>query len=521
MSAKDLLIGIDAGTSVIKAVAFDLAGRQVALASRRNEYTTLPGGGVEQDMNRTWHDTAQVLAQLAEEVPDCARRCAAIGVTGQGDGTWLIDRDGEPAHDGWLWLDSRSAATSRRLAEMDGSRVIYERTATGINVCQMRTHLCWMQENTPDLLKKSASALHCKDWLYYKLTGVLASDISEGVFTFGDFRTRDYSPDVLELLGLSDHADLLPPIIDGTKISHGLTREAAELCGLVEGTPVSLGLVDVMCSALGAGLYDPAVLPGLTILGSTGMHMRFVGDADAVVLNDDACGYTMPFPGGAFAQMQTNMAATLNIDWALGLAAQVFASQNLSVDPEQFLVSMDDMVLDAKPGSTFYHPYISAAGERGPFTNPDARASWTGLDQTTTWADMLRAVFDGLVLAARDCYQTMGSIPGEIRLTGGAAKSRAFRILLSACLQAPVRTIGQPEAGAAGAAMIAAVQQGLFKDIAAAVDTWVTPLLNDALLPDDRLTGSYDTLFKTYLETRLILPKAWDSQAQARRELSK
>ncbi len=69
--------------------------------------------------------------------------------------------------------------------------------------------------------------------------------------------------------------------------------------------------------------------------------------------------------------------------------------------------------------------------------------------------------------------------------------------------------------------MIAAVQQGLFKDIAAAVDTWVTPLLNDAILPDDRLTGSYDTLFKTYLETRLILPKAWDSQAQARRELSK
>ena len=142
MSARDLIIGIDAGTSVIKAVAFDLTGKEIALASRRNEYVTLPDGGVEQDMNRTWRDTAHVLAQLAEEIPNCAARCAAIGVTGQGDGTWLVDDTGEPAHDGWLWLDSRSAETSRRLAEMDGSRTIYERTATGINVCQMRTHLC-------------------------------------------------------------------------------------------------------------------------------------------------------------------------------------------------------------------------------------------------------------------------------------------------------------------------------------------------------------------------------------------
>lgn len=521
MSARDLIIGIDAGTSVIKAVAFDLTGKEIALASRRNEYVTLPDGGVEQDMNRTWRDTAHVLAQLAEDIPNCAARCAAIGVTGQGDGTWLVDDTGEPAHDGWLWLDSRSAETSRRLAEMDGSRTIYERTATGINVCQMRTHLCWMQENAPYLLKESASALHCKDWLYFKLTGVRASDISEGVFTFGNYQTRDYSPDVIELLGLADHRHLLPPIIDGTVTSHGLTREAAALSGLTEGTPVCLGLVDVMCSALGAGLYDPAVSPGLTILGSTGMHMRFVQDADAVVLNDDMCGYTMPFPGGAFAQMQTNMAATLNIDWALGLAAQVFASQNLTVDLEQFLVSMDELVLGAKPGSAFYHPYISSAGERGPFTNPDARASWTGLDQGTTWADMLRAVFDGLVLAARDCYRTMGHIPGEIRLTGGAAKSNAFRILLSACLKAPVRTIAQPEAGAAGAAMIAAVQQGVFEDVAAAAETWVTPLLNDAVVPDDGLTGLYDTLFETYLETRLVLPRAWESQAQARRELTK
>ncbi|WP_298984464.1 FGGY-family carbohydrate kinase [uncultured Roseibium sp.] len=520
MSEKDLIIGIDAGTSVIKAVAFDLSGHQIALASRRNEYTSLANGGVEQDMNRTWRDTVAVLGQLVDSVPECASRCAAVAVTGQGDGTWLIDRNGEPVHDGWLWLDARAAETSRHLAEGAECHVIYQRTATGINVCQMRTHLCWMRDNAPDLIKRASTAFHCKDWLYFKLTGVRASDISEGVFTFGDYRTRTYSPEVIDALGLADHKELLPPIIDGSVVSHGLSDEAAKACGLTEGTPICLGLVDVMCSALGAGLYDPAAAPGLTILGSTGMHMRFVPDAEAVVLNDAQCGYTMPFPGGAFAQMQTNMAATLNIDWALGIACQICATQNMRVEPEMFLAAIDDLVIGARPDSAFYHPYISSAGERGPFTNPDARASWTGLDQGTTWADMLRAVFDGLILAARDCYETMGNIPGEIRLTGGAAKSKAFRTLLAAGLGAPVRTIAQPEAGAAGAAMIAAVQQGLFEDVASAVDVWVTPHLNGAELPDEELMPLYNGLFDTYLETRRALPHVWSSQSKARRELS-
>src|SRR5262249_16638215 len=87
----DVLIGIDAGSSVIKSVAFTPAGEQIAMAAVPNRYEAVAGGGVEQDMLRTWTDTAATLRQLGERVPDLARRVLAVCVTGQGDGTWLID----------------------------------------------------------------------------------------------------------------------------------------------------------------------------------------------------------------------------------------------------------------------------------------------------------------------------------------------------------------------------------------------------------------------------------------------
>ncbi len=510
---KDVIVSVDAGTSVIKAIAFDVSGRQLGIASRRNTYRQLPDGGVEQDMWRTWADTASTLSDLGEHVAELPQRALALAVTGQGDGTWLLDANQEPVHDGWLWLDARAADEARALAESSAAEIVYRHTGSGINVCQMRTHLNWMMRHAPDLLARAASAVHCKDWLYLNLTGVLASDPSEAGFTFGNFRTGDYSDEAIEALGLAHLRHLLPPIVDGSREAHGLTADAAKATGLPQGLPVVLGLIDVMCSAIGAGICDPAAEPGLTVLGSTGVHMRYARDADSVVLNEAQSGYTMPIPGGAFAQMQTNMAATLNIDWALGIASEILRAEGVERRAEDLLAGVDRKVLAARPGAAMFHPYISSAGERGPFTEPDARASFTGLDQSTGWFEMLRAVYDGLVLAARDCYAALGETPGEIRVTGGAARSPIIRQLLAAALNRPVRAIAQPEAGAAGAAMIAAVQQGIFGSVSDATDAWVLPLLQDPEQPDADLAPIYDRLFKAYLQSRVALAPVWSAQA--------
>ena len=510
------LIGIDAGTSVIKAVAFDIDGRQIASSGRRNEYRTLANGGVEQDMEATWVRTVEVLRELVDVQPELATQTIGLCVTGQGDGTWLVGENGRPLHDGWLWLDARASEESREILASEGIETVYRASGTGVNICQMRTHLLWLKRHQPELLSQARTAQHCKDWLYGRLTGERATDLSEAVMTFGDFRKRIYSDALLEALGYEDLRHLLPPIVDGTKQSRPLLANVASATGLPAGLPVSLGSIDVVCSAVGAGLYDDLARPGLTVLGSTGAHMKYAANADEVILNPDRSGYTLPLPGPAYAQLQTNMAATLNIDWILGLALEILCAQGVKRSLPDLLQSIDGQIMDALPGKALFHPYISAAGERGPFVEPDARASFTGLDQTASWLDMVRSVYDSLVLAARDCYTMMGKIPPEIRLTGGAAKSTALRCIMASALNRPVRTVSREEAGAAGAAMIAAVCQGVFEDITAATDAWVLPALQPPVHPDNELVHVYDCLFDAYLATRQAMPPVWSAQSRMR-----
>lgn len=513
----EVLIAVDAGTSVIKAVAFDLSGRQIAQASRRNVYRSTDGGGAVQDMARTWADTAAVLRELSDRIANLPDRAIGLGVTGQGDGTWLIDRAGQPIHDAWLWFDARAAKDAEAINASDEIDLIYETTGTGVNVCQMRSQLRCMQRTSPDVIAAAVTALHCKDWLYLNLTGARATDPTEGVFTFGDFRTGEYSDAVIDALQLTDCKRLLPPIIDGAAQTHPLSASAAAQIGLRAGLPVSLSYIDIACAGLGAGLCDPNGAVGLSVLGSTGCHMRYVPNAAGVHLNSDRSGYTLPLPKGAFAQLQTNMAATLNIDWALGLMTQMAQLSGLGSVPSDILTRLDDPVFEARSGAAIYHPYISAAGERGPFNNSNARASFTGMDTETQWVDLLRAVYDGLALAARDCYGYMGDMPSEIRATGGGARSKTLQKLIAAATRAQVRTVDQDEAGAAGAAMIAGLALGVFASTEEATKKWVHPHMSDPIAPDPSLANSFDAMFEAYVTTRHTMTPVWHAQTQMRK----
>lgn len=513
--AGELLIGIDAGTSVIKAVAFDLTGQQVGAFGLPNRYATGPGGAATQSLSQTWDDCAAALRGLAGQVPDLAARTAALAVTGQGDGTWLVGADG-PVGDAWLWLDARAAPTVARLASGPQDRARFEATGTGLNTCQQGAQMAHMDAHAPDLLDRAEVALHCKDWLYLNLTGVRATDPSEASFTFGNFRNRAYDDAVIGALGLTHRRGLLPEIVDGSQITHPLTSDAARQTGLRAGTPVSLGYVDMVMTALGAGVVGGAGDVACSTVGSTGVHLRAVS-ADRVHLNDAGTGYVICLPvPGVVTQVQTNMAATLNIDWVLGIAAGIMSDMGQAVSHRDLVAHLDGWLGAALPGQILYHPYISDAGERGPFVNADARAGFTGLAQGHRYPDLVRAVAEGLGMAMRDCYAAMGPLPSELRLTGGAARSRALRGILSASLNAPVRVSDRDEAGAAGAAMMAAVAIGVYPDMNACIAEWVTPLLGTPEQPDPSLVASYDRLFPAFVAARCALPPAWDALAVAR-----
>ena len=514
---KDVIIGIDAGTSVIKSVAFDLAGNQIAAHATTNTYQTLDGGGSEQDMLRTWADTAATIRGLADVVPHLATRTAIVALTGQGDGTWLIDADGEPVAPAWLWLDARAAPLVDDYRASPDDKARFAITATGLAACQQGPQLMWMARNAPEVLGRASHAMHCKDWLYFKLTGERATDPSEGTFTFGDYRTRKYSEDVVHALGLKEYRHLLPEMIDGTQDTTSLSASAAKQTGLLAGTPVSLGFVDVCCTALGAGLYAKGADLGCTIVGSTGVHIRLAQTPDDVTLNSDRTGYAMAMPvPGVLAQLQTNMASTINIDWLLDLAAELMSSQGLDKSRADLMPMIDQWIDEAQPASALYQPYISEAGERGPFIDANARAGFSGLSARHGFCDLMRSVVEGLALAGRDCYSAMGALPDEIRMTGGAARSAGLRGIFAAGLNAAVRTCAREEAGAAGAAMMAAVAIGQYDTMDACVSEWVSPLLGELETPDTQLVEIYERTYPAYVAAHQALRPVWKMIAESK-----
>ncbi len=251
-------------------------------------------------------------------------------------------------------------------------------------------------------------------------------------------------------------------------------------------------------------------------VGSTGVHMRAVRWQD-VHLNAEGTGYVICLPvPGIVTQVQTDMAATLNIDWVLALAADILRGFGQKVEQRDLVAHLDGWIAASAPGQIVYMPYISEAGERGPFVNADARAGFTGLSLNHTYADVVRAVAEGLGHAMRDCYAAMGRLPGELRLTGGAACSARLRGILSASVRAPVRVSSRDEAGAAGAAMMAAVANGIYPDMNACIGQWVTPLLGEAEQPDPELAAAYDHIFPAFTAARRGLVPAWEALAAAR-----
>ena len=520
--SSPVIIGVDAGTSVIKAVAFDLQGHQLASACTPNHIHHGAGGRVEQDLQQVWNDTAATLRALADRVPDLAQRAVALTATAQGDGTWLIDAHGEPVGPGLLWLDGRAAPQVAALRHGPAAQALAERTGTALNPSMQSGQLLWLRAHEPERLQRATSALHCKDWLYFKATGERRTCHAEAVFTFGNHRSGDYDDEVLRLLGLSELRHLLPVIGIPGHEQAPLTPEAAVQCGLRAGLPVVLAPMDVPASVLGAGgvAYGPAGLRsvGCSVLGSTGMHGWAIKGAEGVRANAEA-GYTMLLPlPGIRMRLMSHMAATLNIDWLLALlteAMQLGGAPALARAP--LLDKLNDMVLGAAPGQAIFHPYIADNGERGPFVDPHARAQLSGFGSGLGLPGLARAVFEGVALATRDCYTALGPVPQEVRLSGGAARSPALRQLLANVLNRPIRLSLREECGAAGAAMVASVALGQHACVRDALPEWVDTYLADSTTqPDTGEVTLYDQLFPIYQEMAARARTPWSQLAAAR-----
>jgi erythritol kinase len=466
----DLLIGLDVGPTGIEAAAFAPDGHQLArVAAPVACQGARADGCAEQDVEATWRAAAAALRQLGEVVPHLAVRTAALAITGAAGGVWLIDDDGDAAAPAWLPEDRRAEHLIARWRQDGTARQIRQITGSALDASLQSAALAWLAEHRPGVLDRAATAFLAKDCVHFFCTGERATDAAAAAAAFGDWRTGAYDARVLELLGLHSVAHLLPGIVDGTKRHGELTMAAAGATGLTAGTPVVLAPFDTVAVALALGLggRDPDI--GGTLLGAANAQMRACADlAAAETLASQAAIMPLPVPGRWLALVRQGGSA--NTDWLIGMAEQLLVDTGLIGLPQGELRAMlERRAADAAPTALQYRPFTDVAG---------AGACFDGLSDNTSFYDLLRAIWAGLGRAACDGYAALGLKPAQIRVADTGAVGSLARGVLATSFGAAARLIECQSPAASGAALVAAVCLGHYRDLADGFANWVEPRLS-------------------------------------------
>ncbi|AWL55516.1 TPA: FGGY-family carbohydrate kinase [Klebsiella quasipneumoniae subsp. quasipneumoniae] len=492
----DFYLGIDIGTSRVKAVLFDQHFTARASAAENTSPRLSANGYAEQDMTQLWHSVLAILRQIARHPALQAGRLRAIGLAGQGEGVWLSDEQGEPVGPGILWSDTRSHALMSDLLRRPGfDRRYFADTGTHLQPCNTSLQLYWLKQYQPERLAAARYLFFAKDWIRFRLTGVAALELTDASSSLLNQQSGSWSSVVMNEMGLDELLPLFPPLLAPDAPAGTLSDAVAALTGLPAATPVAAGALDVCSAALGCGAVNEGDI--YTILGTTcctGIVCRgpqTVNEATRFVTHTEAGQVISLFP------MQ---AGTPNIDWL---------QQHISLDAD--LGRLEQAIADVEPGSggVFWQPYLN--GERAPFYSPDARAGFIGISPHTTRAELQRAVFEGLAFAIVDALQGYPQ-GGELYLTGGGAASATWLQIIADCTGRTVVSSAFNELSARGAAILAA------RSVAALAET--PPLAQTRYQPRPQAHARYAALYPVYRLLREQMLPVWQARQAALQHLS-
>ena len=493
-----ILIGVDAGTSMIKTVAFSLDGEELDVSQRSNPVKNPQPGWDEQDMALTWRQTGATIDDVVTGLSE-DDEVIGVGVTGQGDGCWFVDSEGEPVRDAILWSDGRTApyinewqadGTAKRAEDVCGSSIF-----TGTSAAIYR----WLVENEPETTEEIDTVFFCKDWLKLKLTGESVSDPSDMSLPYVDVETGEYAEEIAETFGVPELSGKLPPLRPGTEIVGTVTPEAAARTNLPEGTPVASSLFDIPAMAIGTGAIEPG--DSSSIVGTTSVNQTLMNEPNT---DPEGVGFTFPLGiEGLWTRAMAAMAGTPNLDWILN---EVVGSRDFA--------EIESRIESLPPGAEglLYHPYLSEAGERAPFLETNARAQFTGLSPRHTEDHLIRAIYEGIAFSVRDCFEHIPSESDAVQLSGGGARSEFWCQVFADCLDVPVAVPDGAEFGAKGAAMLAGIGVNEFDDIADAVSRTTT--ISRSYEPDGERVSQYDRWYRLYKDTYESMFEHWQTRGE-------
>ena len=493
------IIGIDAGTSKIKSVLIDKFGHELFTAEEDVRLITPAHGLVEQDMNEAWESTFRTVKTVLEKSGVAGEDVAAIAITGQADGIWLVGHDGEPVCNSYNWTDNRALSKCVEWIMTGVDQKLYEAISNTFYPGSQSCLTSWMIENEPEKLEATKWICICKDWLKFKLTGVMSSDDS---YMMGHPKTRELSPSTYTLLGQDSVKDKFAQMRLMKDNHDPLLPEQAEKLGLKAGIPVFGGPFDFVACAIGTGTIHDG--DACAIIGTTTNVTFAMTEFDNEPFN---VGYTLCSAGPKmWIRAFGVMAGTPNLEWTIGHIGlkYILAAQQNGTD---VYTEVEKAVreIPAGSGGIIYHPYALPGGERSPFVKPTAKAQFFGLGVEHTTDHMMRAVYEGVGYSLLDCLKCRPTLPKAITLMGGGSKSEFWCQLIADITGVDVVVAEGQEFGARGTAMAAGYAIGMFESIEEAVQLCVRE--KKRYVPDAANHALYEKYFELY---RKIYHQMWD-----------
>jgi xylulokinase len=482
----DVFLGVDVGTSGVKGVAVDARGEVVAAATRPLVLRTPRPGWAEQDPEAWWAATRDVVREVAERIGGA--RVAAIGLSGQMHSSVFLDAAGEVVRPALLWCDGR---TSHECAEIDsvvGEAQLREWTCNPALEGFTLPKVLWLRRHEPRRFARVATVLLPKDFVRYRLTGVLATEPSDASGTLMyDVRRDRWSQSLLDALRLDP--SLLPPIGGSSEILGRVTAAVAAELGLRAGTPVVGGGADNACGAVSVG----AVAPGAGV-ASWGTSGTVLAPTDRPVVDPALRAHTFRHAApGLWYVMGVVLSAGAAFGWFREQLARDVA------DAPDARARLDDEAAGVPPGAeglTFL-PYLQ--GERTPHRDAAARGALVGLTLAHSRAHVMRAVLEGVCFAMRDSLTILGELelaPETLLLTGGGGRSALLRQLQADVYGVPVAVPTRAEGPAYGAALLAAVGVGAWRDVGEACRACVAR--GEVRHPAPGAHAAYDAPYRRY-----------------------
>jgi len=497
-------IGIDLGTSACKVLALTEDLELVAETSMKYETRIPKPGWAEQDPNEWWHAVFICLKNISKILKERnLKEISGIGLTGQMHSLVLLDKEGNVLRPAILWNDQRNQEQCiwaiNRLGGLDKLiNLIKNGLPTGVTLGK----ILWVMENEPEIFSKTAKFLVPKDYVRYKLTQDFATDVSDasGTHLF-DIKHKRWCEKIIETFGIPE--DIFPDkVVESSEISGYVTEDICEELGWSGGVPVVGGGADVIVQATCSGAISPDKL-GI-IVGTAGIVAMTINDIDVIRNSEGILQLYCSVMPDKWMLYGCTLAAGSSLEWLRatlcdleGIVAEFMGKSVYEVLSEEASKS------NVGSGGIFYLPFLS--GERAPYLDPNARGVFVGLNLKTQKHDIIRSVMEGVSYSLRSVAdKIMKEVKEanvsvrEVYLTGGGALSPLWRQIFADVFGREVKVLKYSEKGGAfGAAVLAGIGAGIWKDVKEVVESLEVVYSNEPLPHNRQL---YEKYYEVYLQ---------------------